>query len=235
MPGRDFVKMNRTAVTAGAVSSKDIAAFRTTHDARQGKAHGSPSATRGAGAAIVSSVPDPNATFGRPSKPSTPIHDVLTNSFQRAAIVEARRVAEEAEARRLAAEGSKAGKFGASQHTRASLGHMKIAAPLAKEPFKLAKFQAVAPRIGHQGFNTLAANKDNQARQMASMHSNQGGQQTQQQSSSQRLQQQQQPEQEEKEQSSPAFYEQQQQQSASDSRRFDDSSSASQRFSSSRQ
>jgi len=158
IPGRDFVRMNRSAVVKGAVSSKDIVAFRSTHDARVKQ-----------GATVTKGAPlrlDPQQTFGRPSKPSTPIHDVLNNTFQRNAIIEAQRAQAEAEARRNKAEGSKAGKFGSSQHTRASLGHMKIRAPPAREPFKLEKFRQVGPRIGHQGLATLAANADNQQRQI---------------------------------------------------------------------
>lgn len=158
--------MNRTAVVKGAVSSKDIAVFRSTHDARL---KSSATITKGAPAQF-----DPNFTYGRPSKPSTPIHDVLNNSFQRNAIADARRAAAEAEARRLRQEGAKAGKFGASQHTRASLGHMKIRAPPAREPFKLDKFKQVGPRIGHQGLSTAAA------AQHAQMRSSQQQQQQQQ-------------------------------------------------------
>lgn len=214
------MKMNRTAVVKGAVSSKDIAAFRSTHDARV-KQGASVSSSKGAPLRL-----DPSATFGRPSKPSTPIHDVLTNTFQRNAIIQARRSAADAEARRLAAESSKAGKFGSSQHTRASLGHMKIRAPASRAPFKLNKFQQVPPRIGHQGYNTLAANADNQARQLANLQRNNdnGGAAA---SSSQPQQQHYQ--QEEKEQESQSFHNDEQQQSRrspqqhSDSRRTDES------------
>ena len=149
VPGRDFVRLNRSAVTKGAVSSKDVAAFRSTHDARL---KNSASLTRGAAPQL-----DPSFTYGRPSKPSTPIHDVLTNSFQRNAIVEARRQAALTEARRAREEAARPGQFGSSQHTRASLGHMKLLAPPAKEPFKLEKFKQVTPRIGYQGLSTGAA------------------------------------------------------------------------------
>lgn len=159
--------MNRTAVVKGAVSSKDIAVFRSTHDARL---KSSATITKGAPAQL-----DPNFTYGRPSKPSTPIHDVLNNSFQRNAIADARRAAAEAEARRLRQEGAKAGKFGASQHTRASLGHMKIRAPPAREPFKLEKFKQVGPRIGHQGLSTAAAAQHAQMRSSQQQQQQQGG------------------------------------------------------------
>ena len=146
VPGRDFVKLNRTAVVRGAVSSKDIAQFRTTHDARLKTGA---TITKGQAKQL-----DPTFTYGRPSKPSTPIHDVLNNTFQRNAIIAARRQAEFEAAQREQQENSKAGKFGQSQHTRASLGHMKIRAPDAREPFKLAKFKDVGPRIGAQGLST---------------------------------------------------------------------------------
>lgn len=157
VPGRDFVTLNRSAVVKGAVSSKDIAAFRSTHDARL---KSGATITKGAAPQL-----DQFFTYGRPSKPSTPIHDVLTNSFQRNAILEARRRAAAEEARRLRNEGSKAGKFGNSQHTRASLGHMKIKAPEAREPFKLEKFKAVGPRIGYQGLSTGAAQQQQSPQQ----------------------------------------------------------------------
>ena len=157
VPGRDFVKLNRSAVVKGAVSSKDIAAFRSTHDARL---KSGATITKGAAPQL-----DQFFTYGRPSKPSTPIHDVLTNSFQRNAILEARRRAAAVEARRLRNEGSKAGKFGNSQHTRASLGHMKIKAPEAREPFKLEKFKQVGPRIGYQGLSTGAAQQQQSPQQ----------------------------------------------------------------------
>lgn len=165
--GRDFVTLNRSAVVRGAVSSKDITAFRGTHDARLQKSQ-----------TITKAPPlrlPADATFGRPSMPSTPIHDVLSNAYQRNAIVAARRAQEEAEARRLAMEQSKAGRFGQSQHTRASLGHLKIAAPPAAEPFKLARFKNVGPRIGYQGKDTLSIHHTQQQRQQ------QQAQQTQQQ------------------------------------------------------
>jgi hypothetical protein len=146
VPGRDFVKLNRSAVVRGAVSSKDIANFRTTHDARLKTGA---TITKGQAKQL-----DPSFTYGRPSKPSTPIHDVLNNTFQRNAIIAARRQAAFEAAQREQQENSKAGKFGQSQHTRASLGHMKIRAPDAREPFKLAKFKEVGPRIGSQGLST---------------------------------------------------------------------------------
>lgn len=150
IPGRDFVKLNRSAVVKGAVSSKDIAHFRTTHDARLKT-----------GATLTKASPkkhDPNFTFGKPSKPSTPIHDVLNNTFQRNAIIAAQRAQAFRDAQREAEENAKAGKFGQSQHTRASLGHMKIRAPPAREPFKLEKFKNVGPRIGYQGLSTQPSN-----------------------------------------------------------------------------
>lgn len=146
VPGRDFVKLNRSAVVRGAVSSKEIALYRTTHDARLKTGA---TITKGAAKAL-----DPSFTYGRPSKPSTPIHDVLNNTFQRNAIVAARRQAAFDAAQREQQESSKAGKFGQSQHTRASLGHMKIRAPDARAPFKLQKFKDVGPRIGAQGLST---------------------------------------------------------------------------------
>lgn len=185
VPGRDFVRLNRSAVVKGAVSSKDIAAFRSTHDARL---KSGATITKGAAPQL-----DQSFTYGRPSKPSTPIHDVLTNSFQRNAILDARRRAAAEEARRLRNEGSKAGKFGSSQHTRASLGHMKLKAPEAREPFKLEKFKAVGPRIGYQGLSTGAAQQQQspqqqQQQQQYDSYDNEQAQQSQQQQQQQSAQ-----------------------------------------------
>ena len=147
-PCRDATSSSSIALPSyvGAVSSKDIAQFRTTHDARLKTGA---TITKGQAKQL-----DPSFTYGRPSKPSTPIHDVLNNTFQRNAIAAARRQADFEAAQREQQESSKAGKFGQSQHTRASLGHMKIRAPDAREPFKLQKFKDVGPRIGSQGLST---------------------------------------------------------------------------------
>lgn len=183
-PGRDFVTLNRSAVVRGATNSKDITAFRSTHDARLQK---SQTITKAPPLALPA-----DATFGRPSKPSTPIHDVISNAFQRNAIVAARRAQEEAEARRLAHEQSKAGRWGQSQHTRASLGHMKIQAPPAAAPFKLERFKNVGSKIGYQGRGTVSINQTmQQAQQTQQQQQQQAAEQQQQQYEQQSYEQQQ--------------------------------------------
>jgi len=163
VPGRDFVRLNRSAVMKGATSSKDIATFRSTHDFRLKSLN---EIRKGGYSEHTTVLPlDHTSVFGRPSKPSTPIHDVLTNTYQRNAIIEARLKKERMEAERARHDASKAGRWGQSQHTRASLGHFKVTGPPPKEPFKLEKFKQAPPRIGHQGLNTGACNPLNRSLQ----------------------------------------------------------------------
>lgn len=79
--------------------------------------------------------------------PSTPIHDVLCNNYQQVYLEDQATLRDDLAAQRRTERGGKVGKFAASQHTRASLGHMKVQAPPPREPFKLAKFRNVQPRI----------------------------------------------------------------------------------------
>jgi len=72
--GRDFMALNRSAVSAGLVTSKENYDYRATHDIRL-----KPPATEQK--ARTRRLP-PSMVFGLPTRPSTPIYDLLENKFQ---------------------------------------------------------------------------------------------------------------------------------------------------------
>jgi len=140
-PGRDFVRLNKTAVVCGATNSHEISDFRAVNDIRL---RSGPNASLNRGGKF-SDILDNNITFGKPSKPSTPINDVICNSYQRQWIQEQRALQEKRERQAANAKANK--QKGSSMHTRASLGHMKVVAPPPKPVFKMAKFANVGARI----------------------------------------------------------------------------------------
>jgi len=132
-PGRDFKKLNKCAVVAGATSSKHISDFRLQVDIRCQTLNTGPRNKH-------DQIPD--MVFGRPQKPSTPIAGVLSNSYQRDWLVDQKQQKLKTHQQKLNLH-TKA----LSQHTRASLGHQKIRAGPSKEPFKMQKFQGVEARV----------------------------------------------------------------------------------------
>jgi len=140
-PGRDFVRLNKSAVVCGAINSQEISQFRSTNDIRL---RSGPNASLNRGGKLTD-VLDPNITFGKPSKATTPINDVICNSYQRQWIADQRALQEKRERQEANQKANK--QKGSSMHTRASLGHMKVVAPLPKPVFKMAKFANVGARI----------------------------------------------------------------------------------------
>jgi hypothetical protein len=121
----NFISLNRSAAHYGARNSKQFKEFRET---QQEKLHvelsgrSQPSPTRRSRSSIPLSLKTSNKPFGRPSKPSTPLHDILTHSFQRQAILANReKEAREADKRRS----KRLSRREPSSPTRASLGHTK--------------------------------------------------------------------------------------------------------------
>jgi hypothetical protein len=136
--------LNKKAVSSGVVSSAEMANFRRTNDIRmKARVDDALSAHSSWPAALAT------MTFGRPSRPSTPIHAVICNAYQRSWIEEQRQRSASAGAN--GASGNKAnrsiGRFGSSAHTRASLGHMKVEAPAAPQPFKMKRFANVQSKL----------------------------------------------------------------------------------------
>jgi len=73
LPGRDFKALNAMAVVAGGYTSKDIADFRQTHDARL---------KLGTDKAAEATVWDSNTTFGKSTPASVPFPDLMAHSFR---------------------------------------------------------------------------------------------------------------------------------------------------------
>jgi len=142
-PGRDFVRLNKSAALTGCTTAHHVRDFRKGHDIRL---KGSlASGTRQIGLVVDNMQ---GTTFGRPSKPSTPIGNVLCNVYQRDWITEQRHAdVQDSKEKTVIKRSGKLGKFATSQHTRASLGHQKVAAAPAPAPFKLARFADVPSRV----------------------------------------------------------------------------------------
>jgi hypothetical protein len=141
-----------------------VRAFRATNDIRLShKKNKSPGQKSGGGtkqvnSTVVSRTAHASAqhraalksgvTFGRPSKPSTPIGRVLTNGFARDWIeAQQKRRSDE---KRMQRNSTKKTQL-VPQHTRASLGHQKVrAAPAsgaAASRFKMRRFKNVPSRV----------------------------------------------------------------------------------------
>jgi len=144
LPGRDFVRLNRSAASLGCTTAKDVASYRRDNDVRL-----QPQLTATSDGRSLSVEPSlDGTTFGKPSKPSTPVGNVLANMYQRTWIQEQRDQARKDAAKqstRTAARVSKA--KNAAVHTRASLGHKKVEAAPPPPPFKLQRFTEIPSRV----------------------------------------------------------------------------------------
>lgn len=74
-PDRDFMALNRSAVQAGLTTAPEQYQFRATHDIRR-KVQ-----SEGEKKKITRRIP-PSMVFGIPTRPSTPIHDLLEHKYQ---------------------------------------------------------------------------------------------------------------------------------------------------------
>lgn len=72
--GRDFMALNKVTVSAGLVTAKENYDFRATHDIRRKP----PAEER---RAVNRRLP-PSMVFGVPTRPCTPIYDILEHKFQ---------------------------------------------------------------------------------------------------------------------------------------------------------
>jgi len=73
LPGRDFKALNAMAVVAGGYTSKDIADFRTTHDARL---------KVGSAKTKLDLAYDDGTTFGKGTPASVPFADLMAHSYR---------------------------------------------------------------------------------------------------------------------------------------------------------
>jgi len=80
VPDRDFKKMNKLAVSSKCTSTKQINQFRKTNDVRITETRSRNSKSP--------SLPDRDFKFGAPTKPSTPLHKVMSFEYGRNAAEE---------------------------------------------------------------------------------------------------------------------------------------------------
>jgi len=140
-PNRNFVRLNKVAALSGATTSKQNATLRASVDIRL--RHGPPPKKKNA------VVPDNSTTYGRPSTYTTGVGHLIANVYQRNAI-EKQRQRDDAHAQRTTMAKQKSVISANAVHTRASLGHHKVAAPgevKATQLFKLKQFSAVPSKV----------------------------------------------------------------------------------------
>lgn len=132
---RDFVALNREAVKAGLVTAPEHYNFRATHDIR------CKDTTSGSGKSHVKHLPS-DMTFGISTRPSTPIFDLLANSFQDRWLQE-QRLAEKVHQ----VKDQKKVQLGKIYGTRTSLLR-KYLPPIAPPPlWHLPRFQKIGPHL----------------------------------------------------------------------------------------
>ncbi|XP_043914743.1 cilia- and flagella-associated protein 77 [Protopterus annectens] len=132
---RDFVALNRAAVKAGLVTAPEHYYFRATHDIRckdmkseSGRSH-------------ITRLP-PDMTFGISTRPSTPISDLLANTYQDRWLQD-QRSAEKVHQ----AKDQKKVQLGKVFETRASLLR-KYQPPIDPAPlWQLPRFQKIGPHL----------------------------------------------------------------------------------------
>jgi len=158
--GKDFIRANRSATIAGLSTAKQIKQFRASAELANVPLFKTKRKTKPPIIPIDKSV-----TYGKPSRPSTPIHNILNNQFQRDSI-EQRRINKIEREFQLAAV--KTLKSHPATHTRASLGHMKVDPVQPKEPFKLNKFTQIQPKVNtyrHQNTHNNVNDENNNIQQ----------------------------------------------------------------------
>lgn len=142
----DFVTLHRKAAGARVATARDLKHYRAEHEllaTPRGGGQGSDAPGSGPPKALVPSDVIPGFTYGRKVRPSTPIHEVISNRFGEKAEVELLRFNERFEEHKA----QRQGEVRKIPLTIASRGHAsaaKNAAMQADEPkelFKMSKFQ----------------------------------------------------------------------------------------------
>eukprot|EP00823_Brevimastigomonas_motovehiculus_P000355 TRINITY_DN10441_c0_g1_i1.p1 TRINITY_DN10441_c0_g1~~TRINITY_DN10441_c0_g1_i1.p1 ORF type:complete len:260 (-),score=28.45 TRINITY_DN10441_c0_g1_i1:203-982(-) len=134
-PPRNFVRLNKQALTCGASNPKSIDDFRSTHDCRMRLGPAPKPKDR--------VVPNQTITYGRPSKYTTGVDLLVSNSYQREAILRRHNQEE------IKAETKRPSKF-QPMHTKASLGHHKVKVDSQSELYKLPQFKSATSRVVEQ-------------------------------------------------------------------------------------
>jgi len=122
---KDFVSMNRRAAMRGASNAKDVKSFRKTTDIRQ---RTGPFRQNGTAVPLTQVQVDDHRerirlrklSFGKGSRPSTPISHLISNDFQAEWLVEQKR-----HLARQSARGAKSPRVRDIKPTKATLGHSR--------------------------------------------------------------------------------------------------------------
>ncbi|CAB4021232.1 Hypothetical predicted protein [Paramuricea clavata] len=133
---RDFVKLNKMAVQAGLTSAPEQYQFRATHDVKVSSASKDRSLNK------LKKIP-PSMVFGVPTRPSTPVFDLLAHKYQEKWIEERRR-AEEA----LRAKQDQKKRVGRDIYeTRASLLRKHQPQVDGTPLWHMKKFEKISPKL----------------------------------------------------------------------------------------
>merc|ERR1711988_1944295 len=146
MPGRDFAALNKASVSQGATDPRAQRDFRKTHDIRLKL--GTDRMSQGPPKLPSSSQPE--WAYGRPTRPSTPLGDLVSHSFRWDWVT-----TKEMEGSTDPVQGSRI----APQATKASMGHARMAGASMgpphvasqKELFKMKKFKQVPAKLQTRG------------------------------------------------------------------------------------
>ncbi|KAJ3055665.1 hypothetical protein HK097_009783 [Rhizophlyctis rosea] len=166
VPALDYVTMNRNTARKGILQPKEIRAYRKAHPVRikvgdhdEAGALGTGRVIGGPGGVLKRKAPLPSDgnlgfTYGKPTRPSTPVADLMTDKYQREWMEEQQREESERAARE---KEKKRGKKGLqpdiASKSKSTRKMQTVSSPLDNpltDPstlFKLSKFKKVGPTI----------------------------------------------------------------------------------------
>ncbi|XP_068617050.1 cilia- and flagella-associated protein 77 [Brachionichthys hirsutus] len=127
----DFVSLNRDAVRSGLVTSKDMSQYRAQRGGA-GTLQNTPNPRR------TRAPPVPDVTFGLPTRPPSPLADLIAHRYGQRWLDEQRRRSQTINRRQ-----QQKVKTGSSADTRTSLLRRSKALPVTKTPFKMRWFSQV--------------------------------------------------------------------------------------------
>ncbi|XP_064210592.1 cilia- and flagella-associated protein 77 isoform X1 [Anguilla rostrata] len=144
MGEKDFVALNREGVKSGLVTAKEHYQYRATHDIRR-------LVPAKAGSRLAAPPRIPDMTFGVPTRPSTPIADLLEHQYSKRWLEE-QQAKDRARLERRHNRGaglcvSPQARLGRVQETRTTI--LRKSCPIAEPPslWKLPRFQEVGPAL----------------------------------------------------------------------------------------
>lgn len=137
---QDFMALNKAATRKGLHTSQEFSKFRSTHS--MPKTVSGLSANPGVAGAEVARI-DPFQVYGQPTRPTTPIYDLIEHGYQRKWLEHRR---DQDMAARAMSNYSKAGVQGIYE-TRASLLRKYLPKIENHEVWQIAKFKNVGPHV----------------------------------------------------------------------------------------